>query len=131
MKIYIRSAQKLSPEQQVNRIGKYLSKHLDGVYKTRRGPNTYDIYVHFEYQDFPEYTESPPVHKHDILIMLTAYNNKVRVDTIELTEKEKTLGFDTFSSELFNDLKQGMLLVLQAVKKNVAKQYPGDIAYGF
>lgn len=136
MKIYIKSAkaEQADPKaaaQTVNRMGKYLSKHLDGVYKTHKSANAYDIYVNFVYQSFPEYTESPPVQELNILIMITTYNKKIRIDTIELTPLERTLGFDLFPLELLTNTEQGMYLILKSVKENLKKAYPEMIGYGF
>lgn len=116
---------------QVNKIGKYLSKHLDGVYKTKKDRNTYDIYVHFIYQPYPEYTETPPITEMDIIISITTYQNKIRVNTIELTPEERTIGFDVFSPGVMEDLDYARLLILRAVKKNVQKYYPDMIEFGF
>ena len=131
MKIYTRSAQDIPASLQVNRIGKYLSKHLDGVYKTKKDRNTFDIYVHFTYQPFPEYTETPPINELDIIISITTYQNKIRVNTIELTPDERTLGFDLFNTNLMTDLEEARRLILIAVKKRVEKAYPDMIAFGF
>ena len=133
MKLYIRSAKQpeIPASQQVNRVGKYLSKHLDGVYKTVRDRNTYDIYVHFIYQPFPEYTETPPIKELDIIISITTYQNKIRVNTIELTPQEKTLGFDLFSPQLMENLEEAKRYILNVVKKRVQKEYPDMIEFGF
>lgn len=131
MKIYIRSAQDIPASLQVNRIGKYLSKHLDGVYKTKKDRNTYDLYVHFIYQSFPEYTETPPINELDIIISITTYQNKIRVNTIELTPDERTLGFDLIDPKLMDNLEEAKRYILNVVKKRVRKAYPDMIDFGF
>lgn len=131
MKIYIRSAQDIPASLQVNRIGKYLSKHLDGVYKTKKDRNTYDLYVHFIYQPFPEYTETPPINELDIIISITTYQNKIRVNTIELTPDERTLGFDLIDPKLMDNLEEAKRYILNVVKKRVRKAYPDMIDFGF
>jgi hypothetical protein len=133
MKRYIRTAQQptIPASQQVNRVGKYLSKHIDGVYKTAKDRNTYDLYVHFIYQAFPEYTETPPINELDILITITTYQNKIRVDTIELTPMERTLGFDLFSPQMMNNLEEAKFYIMKVVKKRVQKAYPDMIEFGF
>lgn len=131
MKIYIRSAQDIPSSLQVNRIGKYLSKHLDGVYKTKKDRNTYDLYVHFIYQPFPEYTETPPINELDIIISITTYQNKIRVNTIELTPDERTLGFDLIDPKLMDNLEEAKRYILNVVKKRVRKAYPDMIDFGF
>ena len=131
MKIYIKSAQDIPASLQVNRIGKYLSKHLDGVYKTKKDRNTYDLYVHFIYQPFPEYTETPPINELDIIISITTYQNKIRVNTIELTPDERTLGFDLIDPKLMDNLEEAKRYILNVVKKRVRKAYPDMIDFGF
>lgn len=131
MKIYLRAGQEMPASLQVTRVGKYLSKHLDGVYKTAKDRNTYDVYVNFMYQPYPEYTETPPVNSLNIIISITTYQNKIRVNTIELTPEEKTLGCDVFSPGVMQDLENAKYLILKAVKKNVHKAYPDMIDFGF
>lgn len=133
MKRYIRSAKQpeIPASLQVNRVGKYLSKHLDGVYRTAKDRNTYDIYVHFIYQPYPEYTETPPITEMDIIISITTYQNKIRVNTIELTPEERTIGFDLFSPGVMQDLENAKLMILRGVKKNIQKYYPDMIEFGF
>lgn len=133
MKRYIKTAQQSDPKaaaQLVNKVGKYLSKHLDGVYKTQKGGNTYDLYVNFVYQNFPEYTETPPVKELKILIMITTYNKKIRVDTIEMTPLERTLGCDIFPLEALSNMEQASYYILKAVKENIRKAYPKMIGFG-
>ena len=133
MKRYIRSAKQpeIPASQQVNRVGKYLANHLDGVYKTKKDRNTYDLYVHFIYQSWPEYTETPDINELDININITTYQNKIRVNTIEVTPQERTLGFDLFSPALMNDLPEASRYIMNVVKKRVHKAYPDMIDFGF
>lgn len=133
MKRYIRSAKQpeMPASQQVNRVGKYLANHLDGVYKVKKDRNTYDIYVHFIYQSWPEYTETPPINELNIIISITTYQNKIRVNTIELTPMERTIGFDLFSPQVMQDLETARLDILRVVKRNVQKYYPDMIEFGF
>ena len=131
MKRYLKAGQELPASLQVNRVGKYLSKHLDGVYETQKDRNTYDLYVHFIYQPYPEYTETPPITELDIIISITTYQNKIRVNTIELTPNERTLGFDLFSPQLMMDLETAKRYILSVVKKRVQKAYPDMIEFGF
>ena len=133
MKRYIRSAKQpeMPASQQVNRVGKYLANHLDGVYKVKKDRNTYDIYVHFIYQSWPEYTETPPINELNIIISITTYQNKIRVNTIELTPEERTIGFDLFSPQYMKDLEAARQDILRVVKRNVQKYYPDMIEFGF
>ena len=112
---------------QVNRVGKYLSKHLDGVYKTAKDRNTYDVYVNFMYQPYPEYTETPPIDSLNIIISITTYQNKIRVNTIEVTPQARTLGFDLFKIEDMQDMELAMSIIKWKVSKRIQKAYSNYI----
>ena len=116
--------QQLPASTIVNRVGKYLYNHIDGTYKYVKDRNTYDVYVDMEYQKFPEYTESPPIENLKIIISITTYRNKIRVNTIELTPDERTLGFDLFEPEELVDLEKAKYEILKQVKYRIRKAYP-------
>ena len=63
--------------------------------------------------------------------MITTYNKKLRVDTIELTPLERTLGCDIVPMGALADTEQASYYVLKSVKENIKKFYPEMIGYGF
>lgn len=125
MKIYIRSAsQQIPAGLQVNRVGKYLYKHLDGAYKYEKSPNMYDVYVTLLYQLKPECGgEVNDVQEMTININITTYQNKIRINTIEMTPMERTLGFDSMKPEEMVDLKTAMEIIKWKVGNRIRKAY--------
>lgn len=111
--------------QAVNIIGKYLFKHIDGAYDFKKGANTYDVYFTILYQLKDEYRtkEDHDMHEMNINISLTTYSDKLRMNIIEVSPREKTLGFNTFALSKFNDLQFGYELVMNALKKRLNKEY--------
>lgn len=133
MKLYIRAAQLPTPASQlVNRIGKYLYAHIDGAYKFKKDRNTYDLYMDLYYQALHDWTpnawmDSPPVNEMKINISITTYQNKIRVNTIEITPEARTLGYDLFKLEQLEDLAEAQQLILSKVKRRIEAAYPNCI----
>ena len=118
--------QPLHANQQVKRVGKYIYNHIDGAYKYYSGSNQFDIY-------FTLYYETPlqnrlvgqkyDVEEMRININITTYQNKLRVNVIEITPEEKTLGFDLFKPEELTDLTLAYTKILQRVRYRIEKAY--------
>ena len=124
------SGTQLSANQQVNRLGKYLYKNLDGAFKIQNSSNTCDIYVTVLYQ-IPEEiikkynipSEYSDVHEMTVNINITTYQNKVRINVIEMTKGEKTIGFDLYEPESLIDLRESAKKVYQRVCKRISKEF--------
>lgn len=130
MKIYCASTQNIMPaSQQVNRLGKYLYKHLEGAFEFKKSGNTFDVYSTLLYQLHPEYYDTDEdVIGHDVQIMtininITTYQNKIRVDTIEVTPNARTLGFDLIPPEVAQDLPTAKELIVKKVGNRIRKAY--------
>lgn len=124
MKIYCKSSPNITGSQLVNKVGKYLYNHLDGAYKYSKDRNTYDVYVTLLYELKPEYGGIPnDVQEMTINISITTYQNKIRVDTIEMTPKERTLGFDLFKIEDMYDMELAMSIIKWKVGNRIRKAY--------
>lgn len=126
MKIYIKSATQstMPASKQVNRIGKYLYKHLDGAFKYATDRNMYDVYVTLLYQLKPECGgKVNDVQEMTININITTYQNKIRVNTIEMTPDERTLGFDLMKLEDMMDLEKAMKIIIWKVGNRIRKAY--------
>lgn len=130
MKIYCANTQiPMAASQQVNKLGKYLYKHLDGAYDFKKSGNTFDIYSTLLYQLNPAYYNSDEdngdhdVQEMTINISITTYQNKVRVNTIEVTPNARTLGFDIIPPESLVNLEDAMKLVVNKVGKRIRKAY--------
>lgn len=120
---------KLQAGQQVNRVGKYLYNHIDGAFKIAKSPNMCDVYFTLIYQ-IPYLQRIPgrgkeynDVHEMTINLNITTYQNKLRVNTIEMTPEERTLGFDLFLPEKLEDLEEAKKLILSKIQKRVIKAY--------
>lgn len=110
--------------QQVNRVGKYLYKHLDGAYDYKKSGNMYDVYCTLLYQLKPEFGgEVNDVKEMTIDINITTYQNKLRINTIEMTPKERTLGFDLVKPEDLIDLQKAMEIIIWKVGNRIRKAY--------
>lgn len=110
--------------QRVNRIGKYLYKHLDGAYNYKKSGNMYDVYCTLLYQLKPEFGgEVNDVKEMTIDINVTTYQNKLRINTIEMTPKERTLGFDLMKPEELIDLQKAMEIIIWKVGNRIRKAY--------
>lgn len=122
---------RIPASQQVNRIGKYLYKHLEGAFKSVKSGNMYDIYTTLLYQLLPEYGgKINDVQEMTVNINITTYQNKIRVDTIEMTPKERTLGFDLFQPEVMQDLPTASEKIMKKVVGRLRKAYQEyDILY--
>ena len=121
----------LQPGQLVNKLGRFMYKHLDGAFKLENTANMCDVYITVLYaipRDIielyklyePKYSE---VNEMTIDINITTYQNKIRVDTIEVTPEEATLGFDLFPPEKLEDLNKALQLVYGKVCKRIQKRF--------
>lgn len=110
--------------QQVNRVGKYLYKHLDGAYEYHKSGNMYDVYCTLLYQLKEEHGGTKnDVQEMTIDINITTYQNKLRINTIEMTPQERTLGFDLMKPEELVDLHQAMEIIIWKVGNRIRKAY--------
>ena len=109
----------LPASKQVIRVGKYLVKFLDGVIKYKISSNMFDIYTTLLYAD----PKTPDTQEMVLNLNLTTYQNKLRVDVIEITPEERTLGFDLFPLTQLDDLKTLSTKIYNKVLKRVEKAY--------
>lgn len=125
MKIFCKSVQPQIPaSQQVSRVGKYLYKHIDGAYKYIKSGNMNDVYVTLLYELKEEYGGIPnDVQEMTININITTYQNKLRINTIEMTPMERTLGFDLIKPEELMDMKQASEIIVWKVGNRIRRAY--------
>lgn len=117
--------------QLVNKVGKYIYKHLDGAFKYKVTGNTNDVYITVLYaipanlvKKF-NLTEDKykDVHEMTLDLNITTYSNKIRVNIIEISPEEKTIGYDLYPPEKLQDLLQARELIFDKVKKRICKEY--------
>ena len=129
MKILCKSNMMLSANQQVNRVGKYLYNNLDGAFKYKTSSNTCDVYFTLLYQ-LPLDMQEPDkgkeyndVHEITVDINITTYQNKVRVNVIEMTPMQRTLGYDLYEPYILENLENAKKRILNKIIKRVSKAY--------
>ena len=128
MKIYCKTTNIPPASTVVNMVGKYLYKNLDGAYKFTKDRNTFDVYVTLLYELKEAFGGIPnDVQEMTINISITTYQNKIRVDTIEMTPEEKTLGFDLFKVEDMLDMELAMSTIKWKVGNRIRKAYKNYI----
>ena len=115
--------------QQINKIGKYLYKTLAGAQSMKISPNMCDVYFIILYQlpyekQFVRNTpEQNDVHEMLIDANITTYRNHIRVNTIEVTPEERTLGFDLFNPAIAQNLEYAKSAIYDRIIKRVTKAY--------
>lgn len=93
--------------QTINSLGKYLYKNLSGAINYKKTANMFDIWTIVLYQIPAEIIKKygitedkyKDVNEMTININLTTYDQKIRVNLIEETPDELTLGSKTFNLE--------------------------------
>lgn len=128
IKIYIKAATNIPASKMVNRLGKYLYNHLDGAFKYKKSGNTFDIYTTLLYELKEEYGGvKNDVREMTLNINITTYQNTIRVNTIEVTPDERTLGYDLLKPELLDDLDAAQSVIMTKVHKRIDKAYDHHI----
>ena len=117
-KITAANQQVLPASKQVNRVGKYLYKAFKGI-KYTTSSNMYDVYITLLYAE----PVSNDVQEMILDINITTYQNKIRVNIIEVTPKERTIGFDLYTSEEMMNLQEASKKIYQKILKRVSKAY--------
>lgn len=125
---YIKAAnqQVLPASKQVKRIGQYLYKHIDGAYDFKSSSNNYDVYFLLLYElrkELRQPGKDYPVQEMRININVTTYQNKVRINIIELTPQERTIGFDLYTPEKVQDLQKAYPVIIKKIYKRIYKAY--------
>ena len=118
MKIICNQQQVLPASKQVNRVGKYLYKSFKGI-KYTISSNMCDVYTALLYVE----PRSNDVQEIILDINITTYQNKIRVNIIEVTPQERTIGFDLYTSEEIMNLQEASKKIYQKILKRVSKAY--------
>lgn len=129
MKIECKSNQPLSANQQVNRLGNFLYKHIDGSFNYKKSSNMYDVYMTILYQlpvenqDESKGKEFNDLHEMTLDINITTYMNKVRINIIELTPEEKTIGYDLYEPEKLEDLVEASEGIMKKIHRRISREF--------
>lgn len=108
----------------VNKLGKYLNQELDGAYKIKFSPMECNVYIEMLFE-IPDNRESYGEIKFDISIV--SYQNKLRINIIEISQSEKTVGQIILTeADLANmsDLADVKVRIKKSINKYLQKAYP-------
>lgn len=111
--------------QQVNRISRYLYNHIDSAYRYKTSSNTVDVYMTVMYQ-LPVVRRpigDQEVHEMHIIISVTTYADKIRVNLIEISPDERTLGHMAIPEDLVDNLEGLKKYILARIQKLLNKLY--------
>ena len=114
-------AKEIPASLKVNKIGKYLYNHIDGAFKFKLSSNACDVYFTLLYQSIN--IPNDDVHEITINLSVTTYQNKIRVNIIEVTPKSRTLGYNLYSPEILEDLESAKRLIMKDVIRRMSKVY--------
>ena len=120
----IYAAKQPTPSQRVNSLGKYLYKNISGAFDFKKSANMYDVYmivlyqIPYEIRKKYDITEGKykEVNEMTININITTYSNKIRINFIEQTPEELTLGhhvYDLAKYPTFKPLSEDIIWFLQ------------------
>lgn len=109
--------------QQVNMLGKYLNKHIDGAFKITFSSNICDVYFKLLYE--VPFEEKRPDNLYEMIIdiNITTYQNKLRINVIEVTPEERTLGSDLYKPELLKNLNEAFVMIYDNICKRISRAY--------
>lgn len=119
----------LQPNQIIPKVAKYLYKSIDSAYELKTSANTADVFISVLYQ-LPIYVGVSKTRSYDsdvnemkLDINFTTYSNKIRMNIIEISPDEKTLGFDLFNPEDLEDVVEARKKILNKIKKRISKEF--------
>lgn len=107
-----------------NQVGRYLYNHIDGAFKKVNSSNTCDVYITVLYQlpwRVRPIGEFDKIHEMTICISITHYAGKIRMNMIEVSPDEVTLGHVVFDET--TQLDKLSETAFAKVKKFLAKYY--------
>ena len=116
--------------QQINQIGKYIYHNIDGAVSYKTKPNKSIVTFLMYFQNDPDKVEQSDIDLQEIKIEIdiTTYNNKIRVDMIELDPNERTLGYYLYSPESASDIRYIKDDILNKLNRRIRKFY-GQFLY--
>lgn len=107
-------------ERQVNRVGKFLYKNLDGADAIKFKSQMCEVYVTMYYQ-VPE--EPDTFDELTFIISLTTYADKLRINITEDTSMQETILHKTYIEDQLGDLHKINEDILSKMRKAVSKKY--------
>ncbi len=120
---------KIQASQLVNKVGRYLYKNIDGAFRMKSSSNTFDVYTTLLYQLLPEFRsprnskETNDVQEMTLNLSITTYQNKIRLNIIEVDPNERTLGYFLYPPELFDNMEVAFSKIQRDFNRTVKKKY--------
>ena len=119
------AANQLSANQIVNSVANYIYKHLDGAYKIEKGVNQRDVYsiVLYQVKDPLNKVEHKEMYEMNLDINITTYQNKIRINVIEISPEEVTITCDVWKPETFDNMNEAYKKILGRISAKISKRY--------
>ena len=120
---------KIPVNSYVNKIGNYLYKHIDSAYDFNKSANMCNVYMSVYYQTVhPGRRPGDPdvysdMYEMKIQINITTYQNKIRVNLIEVSPDEQTLDYSLYNEEICQDLELLKKKVINRIQKVLHKWF--------
>lgn len=120
---------KIQSSKLVNKVGRYLYKNIDGAFRMKSSSNTFDVYITLLYQLLPEFRsprnskEANDVQEMTLNLSITTYQNKIRLNIIEVDPNERTLGYFLYPPELFDNMESAFTKIKRDSNQTVKKKY--------
>lgn len=126
MKIWINSStNQPNLGRTVKKLGKSLKSELDGIYAIQFKPNTCRLKMRMYYQ----LTDNPDSFRElHLFIDIATYQDKLRINIIEDTANEQTLGQIILTEQQANNFNDVRKKVLNCIEKSISKKY-GNFDY--
>lgn len=128
MNICCTSTQLMSTSKLVTSIGKYIYKNVEGAISQKSMPNSYEVRILVLYE-IPKlqrrvgYKEDQDLNEMIINLNLTTYKNKIRVNLIEETPEEQTLGYDLYEPDKLMNPSIARDRILEKVYTRLKKRF--------
>ena len=114
--------------QTINSLGKYLYKNLSGAIDYKKSSNMFDIYtlvlyaIPYEFLKKYNITEDKykEVYEMVVNINLTTYQQKIRVNLIEVSPDEITIGSQTFDLERLRKKNPNQQAYFDIIKTSIS-----------
>ncbi len=125
----------VDPSTMVNKVGAYLYKHLEGGLNIKYLSNECEIVTLMYYMIKPEVREQmrqydeklngigEEIYEMKLFIDITTYSNCLRINVIEITPEERTLGFLKLTPPDLMSLPNCKDKTMKFIKSRIEKYY--------
>lgn len=111
----------------VNQLGRYMYKRLDGALSFKTSVNQCEIITMVLYQNKLEDRTGNSIDDEmkemHLNINITTYQDKIRVNVIEISPNEKTIGSDIYKIDVMTDLVEAHEKIWDKVKRRIIREY--------